>query len=86
MANQKFILPPFNGDPKYLNTYLQQVFDLLWEMIQGGENFLVVPRLDVAPDKPFDGMLVYADGTNWDPGNGEGFYGYFGAAWNPLHT
>jgi len=21
-----------------------------------------------------DGMLVYADGTNWDPGDGKGYY------------
>lgn len=36
------------------------------------------------PDKPFQGQLVLADGTNWDPGSGQGFYGYDGATWRFL--
>lgn len=28
------------------------------------------------PDKPRPGMIVYADGTSWDPGSGEGPYAY----------
>ena len=28
------------------------------------------------PDKPRQGMTVYADGTSWNPGSGEGFYYY----------
>lgn len=35
-----------------------------------------------APEKPRAGMLVYADGTDWDPGSGEGLYVYTEAgAW-----
>lgn len=33
------------------------------------------------PDKPRDGMVVYANGTTWDPGDGEGFYVYENGAW-----
>jgi hypothetical protein len=36
------------------------------------------------PDKPFPGQLVLADGTNWDPGSGKGFYGYDGSTWRFL--
>jgi hypothetical protein len=36
------------------------------------------------PPKPLEGMLVLADGTDWDPGSGEGFYGYRGGAWVKL--
>lgn len=28
------------------------------------------------PDRPRAGMVVYADGTSWDPGSGEGVYVY----------
>lgn len=28
----------------------------------------------VAPVRPRPGMLVYADGTRWNPGSGEGLY------------
>lgn len=42
----------------------------------------IVPPSYAAPDKPRDGMLVYADGTDWDPGSGEGFYSYYNSTWN----
>lgn len=37
-----------------------------------------------APDRPREGMLVYADGSDWNPGSGEGVYVYKNAAWSPL--
>lgn len=36
------------------------------------------------PDKPREGMIVYADGTDWNPGAGKGSYEYQGAAWVKL--
>jgi hypothetical protein len=36
------------------------------------------------PDKPREGMIVYADGTDWNPGSGKGSYEYRGAAWFKL--
>jgi hypothetical protein len=29
-------------------------------------------------------MIEYADGVNWDPGQGEGVYAYFNGMWNKL--
>jgi hypothetical protein len=37
-----------------------------------------------APAKPQDGEIYYADGTGWDPGSGEGFYGREAGAWTKL--
>ncbi len=37
-----------------------------------------------APSSPVDGDVVYADGTSWDPGSGEGIYAYYNTAWNYL--
>ena len=36
------------------------------------------------PAKPREGMIVLADGSDWDPGSGAGFYGYYGGAWVKL--
>lgn len=36
------------------------------------------------PDRPREGMLVFADGTHWNPGSGKGTYEYKGGAWVPL--
>jgi len=38
----------------------------------------------VAPPKPREGMLVYADGTDWNPGSGAGYYVYYAGAWHPM--
>lgn len=42
--------------------------------------------LDVEPKKPRDGMIRKADGTNWDPGDGRGYYGFDeeSGLWLPL--
>lgn len=45
---------------------------------------LALVKLHAAPAKVYDGMTVYADGTDWNPGAGEGVYTYYGAAWNRL--
>lgn len=40
-----------------------------------------LPTLTAAPATPANGMIVYADGVGWNPGLGEGFYGYQAGAW-----
>lgn len=46
--------------------------------------YLKLTQLNAAIAKPEDGMLVYADGTNWNPGSGEGIYAYYNSTWNKL--
>lgn len=43
-----------------------------------------VEFLHVEPDKKRDGTMVGADGTDWNPGSGEGVYVYYNAVWNKL--
>lgn len=40
----------------------------------------------VAPLRPRDGDIRFADGTNWEPValGGQGFYGYYNSAWHKL--
>lgn len=37
-----------------------------------------------APDRPREGMIVFADGTLWNPGAGAGSYEYRGGTWVKL--
>ncbi len=37
-----------------------------------------------APTRPREGMIVYADGTDWNPGSGEGPYYYDGGSWRTM--
>jgi len=43
-----------------------------------------LPELHVEPNKLLDGMIVLADGTDWDPGSGGGYYGYRNGGWTFL--
>jgi len=40
-----------------------------------------VPTLNVEPEKLIEGTMAIADGTDWDPGSGNGLYIYMNAAW-----
>lgn len=42
---------------------------------------VLLKELHVAPVKPRDGMVVLADGADFDPGSGAGFYGRSDGAW-----
>lgn len=52
--------------------------------IAGAIRALALGHLDktyVAPEKPRDGDIRYADGVQWDPGAGEGIYRFNGTDW-----
>lgn len=36
------------------------------------------------PIRPREGLIVLADGTDWNPGSGVGLYVYRGGAWRKL--
>lgn len=40
--------------------------------------------LGAEPDKRTDGMVVYANGSDWDPGSGAGVYCREAGAWVKL--
>lgn len=70
--------PP--ADVSDLPRYLYQ--ELI--KIQAAINLLSAGHLDVvyvAPSKPRQGDIRYADGTEWNPGSGAGLYYYDGSAW-----
>lgn len=78
-------IPPEIRDPEVLKllSWAQQQFDDLTRAI-GQTDLLYLKARNVAPAKPREGMIVLADGTNWNPGAGQGVYCYYGAAWNKL--
>ncbi len=41
-------------------------------------------ELHAVPVKLRSGLVVFADGTDWDPGSGQGVYVYYAAAWHKL--
>lgn len=43
-----------------------------------------VEFLHAAPERVEEGMVHGADGTNWNPGAGQGVYVYYNSTWNKL--
>lgn len=68
---------------EFINGYLRQELEAIAQTIPAPD-FLQLTKLTVEPTKPRDGLTVYADGTEWDPGSGEGVYTYYGSAWHKL--
>ena len=80
-AIRRYQPAPVPDDQRQLQAFLREQL----EQIAASVNALADGQLDVttvAPAKPRDGMRRYADGTNWNPGFGEGEYVYFAGVWN----
>jgi hypothetical protein len=75
---------PVPTDQKDIPGYLAVELQALANALQARQQFLYIDTLNVAPTKPRDGMIVRADGVNWNPGAGTGFYGYRNGGWNLL--
>lgn len=61
----------------------QELRNISRAMGEGNDALLLEMRY-TAPPKPRDGMIVLADGTQWNPGSGAGYYGYRAGAWRFL--
>lgn len=61
---------------QYIGVELRRIANTLDQLATGH----IDPSYS-APDRPKDGDIRYADGTSWNPGSGEGFYGYANSAW-----
>ena len=73
--------PP--DEPTELSRYLREE---MWK-VAGAIQALALGHIDIsnaAPAKPRTGDLRLADGTNWNPGSGQGVYCYYGSAWHFL--
>lgn len=75
-------IPPANPAdlPQFLNQELQNINRAMSEP----NAFISLEMLYASPPKPKDGMIVLADGVQWNPGSGVGFYGYRAGSWRFL--
>ena len=92
MKSTKGAIAPYSPAPppsdlpdsarRYLDEELHKIAGVLQGILSGGFKF------DVSyapPDKPRTPMIAYADGTQWNPGSGEGFYCFNSmGVWTPL--
>lgn len=72
--------PPQNAD------YKQWLYDELQRVSSeyAKPQYFIFEELHAEPSKPRLGMVVFADGTDWNPGSGAGIYHYRAGAWQFL--
>lgn len=63
---------------------IEQELQSVSRALQQPNEALFLSMRYTVPLKPRDGMIVLADGTNWNPGSGAGFYGYRAGSWRFL--
>lgn len=73
-------VPPAKLDPASIMQYIQDELVAISRSLQEQTELQLVPR-NVEPSRPREGMIVMADGVNWDPGSGKGAYLYSAGAW-----
>lgn len=71
-------LPSSQDLRQYVEAELLRIAQA-FESVQGG---VFLPVTTVAPTKPRESMVKFADGTGWNPGSGKGLYVYYGGAWH----
>lgn len=71
---------PVNGA---LNGYLREELARIGSASDQA-SAITLTELAAAPDKIEDGQLIYANGSDYDPGDGEGFYGRVNGSWQTL--
>jgi len=75
---------PVPSNPEDIPAYLQAELDRLSAII-GNMADGHFEESNVVPSKPRAGDVRYADGSNWNPGSGEGLYLYLSTgAWSNL--
>jgi len=70
---------------EYTGTELDEEFRNIESALQlPSVDAIVLAQRNAAPAKPEDGMIAYADGTNWAPGGAgvPGIFAYYAGAWN----
>jgi len=65
--------------PQYLAQVMPALAGVIEALRRGS-----LEELNTAPDRVYTGLVVLADGTNWNPGSGQGVYCYYNSAWNYL--
>lgn len=72
---------PAEYDAEFFRQELERVAITVQEL---EPPWVILDPQDNEPSKIKAGMVVNADGTNWNPGYGAGLYLYIGSGWKPL--
>ena len=72
------------NDARQLPEFLDQELRNIERGVREPVFTMQLSVLHKEPARLQDGLIVLADGTDWNPGSGAGFYGYSAGAWRFL--
>ena len=72
---------PTSYDPNFLYEELQRISRSISEIERA---YIVLSPQTAEPLRKKEGMVINADGVNWNPGGGAGLYQYLSGAWVKL--
>lgn len=73
---------PAQATPKDLPNLIRYLFRELVRVAQAINTLPAnAPTLNVEPERPAEGDFIIADGTDFDPGSGNGLYIRLNGAW-----
>ncbi len=73
------------ADPREFQAWaLDQFKDLTYRLSELETDTVLLKEWNAEPDKLYNGLVAYADGTNWNPGSGRGVYAFESGTWVKL--
>lgn len=75
-----YVPRPVPSSPEQMSEFLMGELERLSQELGARQDLLRLGETFVAPKKPREGDIRFADGTRWNPGSGRGFYGYSSVA------
>jgi hypothetical protein len=80
-----YVSRPYTGNTlQDLASHVQDQLDAIAQAQSDTLDFIQLNTLNREPERVREGIVAKADGTNWNPGSGAGFYGYRGGSWRKL--
>ena len=74
------------GDIEGLRRVLLEELSKVERSSLDAVDFIRLKELHVEPARVYEDLVVRADGSDWNPGSGAGYYGRSGAAWVKLNV
>ena len=75
---------PLNTPPGLRDWLFSELKRIANALMEPSSDAYQLDPLAAEPARIRDGMVVYADGTNWNPGSGAGIYAREAGAWVKL--
>lgn len=75
---------PTTPPPEYSPSWLYDELARIRRAFDDQEPHIIITPQHTAPEKPREGTVANADGTNWNPGAGAGLYEYVSGGWSKL--